>query len=384
MKHSVTSKQTADSIALVVFLVSTASVSIRAESPAIDSTRDFIRVEGQRLVGPDGNDFRIRGMTAGSTAADPIEKDYEEFARSKFNAVTVFLSYRRFHTEDAPDKYIGVGWKRVDEHLALARKYGLRTILQMLLVEGAQFVPNKGEAFDYRIWVQPELQERFIRLWEAIAQRYKDEPQILGYGIFCEPVTSGTRQQWIDLANRTVARIRQIDKNHILFIERLYGEFGTRREMAGLDLAPERAFFVVPDTNVVYQFYFFERDEYTHQHAPWREDRDFNLQYPDAQFQIVYREAINDRGQVFRFDKNYLKFYIERQLEFGAKHKVPMFVWSFGLMKNCFTGKGGFRWLEDTKSLFDTHKLAWSFAPYRDDDIGISDHPEALSLLASP
>ena len=44
--------------------------------------------------------------------------------------------------------------------------------------------------------------------------------------------------------------------------------------MSGLDLSPERAFFLVADPNVIYQFYFFERDEYTHQHAPWREDRD--------------------------------------------------------------------------------------------------------------
>jgi endoglucanase len=198
-------------------------------APAVDSVRDFIHVDGQRLVAPGGGDFRIRAIGAGSTAADPVEKDYEEIARLKFNAVTVTLGYPRFYTEAAPEKYIELGWKRLDEHIALARKHGLRVILQMLDVEGAQFVPNKGEAFDYRIWVQPELQERFIKLWEAIAQRYKDEPQVLGYGIFCEPVVSGTRQQWIDLANKAVARIRKIDNNHILFIERLYGEFGTRR-----------------------------------------------------------------------------------------------------------------------------------------------------------
>jgi hypothetical protein len=33
-----------------------------------------------------------------------------------------------------------------------------------------------------------------------------------------------------------------------------------------------------------------------------------------------------ERGRLFPFDKNYLKFYLERQLEFGAKHKVPMLV----------------------------------------------------------
>jgi aryl-phospho-beta-D-glucosidase BglC (GH1 family) len=303
-------------------------------APAVASVRDFIHVDGQRLVAPGGGDFQIRAIGAGSTAADPVEKDYEEIARLKFNAVTVMLGYSRFYTEAAPEKYTELGWKRLDEHLTLARKYGLHVILQMLTVEGAQFVPSKGEAFDYRIWVQPELQERFVKLWEAIAERYKEEPQILGYGIFCEPVVSGTRQHWIDLANKAVARIRNIDKNHILFIERLYGEFGTRREMAGLDLSPERSFFLVADRNVVYQFYFFERDEYTHQHAPWREDRDNSLHYPEPRFEIVYREAVNDRGRVFRFDKDYLSFYLTRQLEFGSKHKVPMFVWAFGPLKN--------------------------------------------------
>ena len=361
---------------VLVLMASTAA-------PAADSTHDFVHVDAQRLVAPGGADFRIRDIAAGSTAADPVEKDYEEIARLRFNAVTVMLGYRHFYTEAAPEKYIEAGWEGLDKHLTLARKYGLHIILQMLIVEGAQFVPSKGETFDYRIWVQPDLQERFLKLWEAIAERYKDEPQLIGYGIFCEPVVSGTRQQWIDLANKAVARIRNIDKNHVLFIERLYGEFGTRREMAGLDLSPERSFFLVADRNVVYQFYFFERDEYTHQHAPWREDRDKSLHYPEPRFEIVYREAVNDRGQVFRFDKDYLNFYLARQLEFGSKHRVPMFVWAFGLLKNCFQGQGGLQWLKDTRGLFDDHNLHWSYSDYRSDDSGISDNPEALRILTS-
>lgn len=351
-------------------------------SAAAESAPQFVHVEGQRLVAPEGGDFHVRAMGTGSTAVEASEKDYEQIARLKFNAATVFLGYKRFYNEAEPDKYLDAGWRRLEQHLAFGRKYGLRVILQMLAIEGAQFVPTKGEAFDYRIWVQPELQERFIKLWEAIAQRYKDEPQILGYGIFAEPVTAGTRQQWIDLANKTVGRIRKIDSRHIIFVERLYGEFGTRREMSGLDLNPERAFFVMSDPNVVYQFYFFERDEYTHQHAPWREDRDTSVHYPDPRFEVVYREAVNNRGRVFPFDKNYLKFYLERQLEFGAKHKVPMFVWSFGLMKNCFQGQGGMEWLRDTTSLFREHSVDWSFGPYRDDDSGVSDNPEALEVLS--
>src|SRR4029453_19076437 len=196
------------------------------EEARFDVVRRFgSQPQASRLpsAGHSGRERRGRWLRAESGG-----KEFAEIARLKVNAVTVILGYRRFYTEDAPDKYIELGWKRLDQHLALARKYRLRVILQMLAVEGAQFVPSKGEAFDYRIWVQPELQERFLKLWEAIASRYKDERKILGYGIFCEPVVSGTRQQWINLANKAVARIRNVDKNHILFIERLYGEFGTR------------------------------------------------------------------------------------------------------------------------------------------------------------
>ena len=92
---------------------------------------------------------------------------------------------------------------------------------------------------------------------------------------------------------------------------------------------------------------------------------------------------MNGRVRVFPFDKNYLRFYLEQQLEFGARHKVPMFVWSFGLMKNCFQGQGGLEWLRDTTPLFREHNVDWSFGPYRDNDSGVGDNPEALQVLSA-
>jgi len=358
----------------------TSSEPAPASSPG--SSREYVRVAGQRLIAAGDREFRIRAIGAGSLSADPIEDDYERIAQLKFNAVTVMLSYQRLYNEAKPGEYLESGWQRLDAHLALARKYGLYLILEMADVEGAQFVPSKGQAVDYRVWIEPELQEKFCKLWEAIATHYKNAPEILGYGVLCEPVVAGTRQQWIDLASKAAARIRNVDKNHILFMERIYGGFSTRREMSGVDLNPERSFFLIPDSNVVYQFYFFERDEYTHQHAPWREDRDADLRYPAPKFEIVYREALNDRGRILLFDRNYLSFYLTRQLDFGRKHKMPMFVWDFGLLKNCFHEKGGLQWLQDTRELFDRHQLHWSYVAYRDDDFGINYHSDALRVLA--
>src|SRR5262249_60474796 len=58
-----------------------------ATSSASELAGDFIHVNGQRLVAPGGGEFHIRAIGTGSTAADPSEKDYQEMARLKFNAV---------------------------------------------------------------------------------------------------------------------------------------------------------------------------------------------------------------------------------------------------------------------------------------------------------
>lgn len=239
----------------------------------------FIHVEGQHLVTPEGYEFTIHGVGVGTLRREAVEKDYEEIAGLNLNTLTLTLDYRDFYASAQPKRYIDLGWRRLDQHLASARKHHLYLILQMCGIEGSQFIPLKGATFDYRIWVDPDLQRRFLDLWQKIAEHYHEEKQIIGYGIFCEPVTSGTSKQWVDLANKAVSRIRSVDQNNVLFIERVYGEFGTRRELSGIDFSPERSLFLVADSNVVYQFYFFERDEDTHQQAPWREDRDRALPY---------------------------------------------------------------------------------------------------------
>jgi hypothetical protein len=60
-----------------------------------------------------------------------------------------------------------------------------------------------------------------------------------------------------------------------------------------------------------------------------------------------------------------------------------MFVWAFGLMKNCFRGQGGLQWLRDVVDLFQKQNLNWSYSDYRDDDFGIGDNPEAKTILTS-
>jgi hypothetical protein len=356
----------------------------RADDSAIRGNQ-FIRTSGRSLIGENNKEIFLRGVVfSSSSLSPPAEEDYQDVAKLNMNAVRLMLEYRLFYEPDAPNSYKEDAWQWLDAHIALARKHHIYLILQMGDVEGAQFVPTKRFPFDYRIWNDGQLQDRFVNLWRAIAERYKNEAHIAGYSLFCEPVVSGTVEQWLQLANRTVKEIRRTDRNHILFIERIYGENGVRREMSGVDLPPEKAFFLVDDTNAVYEFYFFESDEYTHQFAPWRADVQKSIVYPDQDMKIIYKEEPDRAGKAFDLNKDYLRFYLRRQTEFGKKHNVPMFVWGFGLIRNCFEpGKGGAPWLTDVTDLFTAEALSWTFYSYYDKDfVSLSDSAEAKRILS--
>src|SRR5262249_53946766 len=113
------------------------------------------------------------------------------------------------------------------------------------------------------LWTVPENQARFIALWRAIAERYKREPVIAGYDFLNEPRPTATRKQWHELAARTAAAVREVDREHILFVERV-NSVGDDWEMDD-----DRNFFLIPDENAVYEFHFYSPFEYSHQYTSW-------------------------------------------------------------------------------------------------------------------
>jgi hypothetical protein len=103
--------------------------------------------------------------------------------------------------------------------------------------------------------------------------------------------------------------------------------------------------------------------------------------YPDPAVVIEYRED-DAPARSFGFDQEYLRFYLERQLEFREAHGVPMCVWGFGLNRACSeSGRGGLDWLGDVVGLFDDAELSWTLLTYRDEFFGIADNTAVEALL---
>ena len=247
---------------------------------------DLLRVRGAAIVDGKGRPVVLRGVSFGnevwSNARLPRrhhdEADYQRVAAMGMNAVRFYLNYKTFEADAAPGQYLDDGWQWLDDNVAWAKRHGVYLILNMHVPPGGFQSLGAGKA----LWDRPEVQDRLIALWTAIARHCKGEPTIAGYDLLNEPVVTKAARQWRDLAARIAVAIRTVDTEHMLFVERLNSVAGDWSEDA------ERGFFRIPDPNTVYEFHFYKPFHFTHQSASWVPFAAENVRYPDARAEVEW------------------------------------------------------------------------------------------------
>lgn len=237
----------------------------------------FLHVSGKNIVDEKGNQVWLRGVAFGNEVwsekevpnTHHNEADMERVKLMNMNVVRFYLNYKTFESDASPYQYKQTGWNWIDQNIAWAKKHGIYLILNMHAPQGGY--QSQGTGND--LWQVEENQKRLCSLWAAIAQRYKDEKQIAGYGPVNEPVPTTSMAQWTSLASRLAGSIRQKDTNHILFIEKAIYVKGSPED-ANLN------FPVINDKNVVYEFHMYDPIRYTHQMFNWAGFSDGG-KYPD-------------------------------------------------------------------------------------------------------
>lgn len=85
--------------------------------------------------------------------------------------------------------------------------------------------PAVLSAFDHFWRNEAAIQEAAARAWRAVAARLGDEPNVVGYDLFNEPVPGPTtfadfeRRQLPEFLNRTIDRIRDVDTETAIWVE---------------------------------------------------------------------------------------------------------------------------------------------------------------------
>jgi len=329
---------------------------------AEQEARDVV-MRGVNLLTNQGLDLEGRLMT---------EADVRQIAQWGMSVVRA--GFCRVENPDRPFEYNEEAFKRIDGCLDWCEKHGLRCVLCMwddeTSVGGLARSPGK-------VWSDRQLQERFIKLWAAVAKRYKDRPTTLYFELMNEP-RAVEHEDWNRLARSATKAVRAVDKRHTIIVES--NKWGSTKTFP--DLKP------TGDPNTIYSFHFYDPIIFTNQHAPWmiafsqfytetvpypgappRLD-EYIARLPGYTDQVSRRDLENSRGV---WNKDRLEGLLKPALEFSQKHGAPLFCGEFGANWRA-PRESALNWLGDVLDLFSKHGVSWTYWYYRDMDFGIFDN----------
>jgi endoglucanase len=308
----------------------------------------FMHTSGREITGVDGRPFLIRGTNLGNwlvpegymfkfkntnsprmineTIVQLIgpseaaafwkkyldnyitEADIHYLKMIGVNSIRLPFNYRLFTNED----YLGAndpdrGFQLLDKLVGWCKKEGLFIILDMHCAPGGQTGDNIDDGWGYPFLFESEENKQLtIDTWRKIAERYKNEPTIMGYDLLNEPIA-----HFFDAAKlnpllepfykRLVKEIRAVDTNHIIFLGG--AQWNTNFKVFGAPF----------DSNVVYTFH----------------------KYGDGP----------NQGSIQRF------------IDFRDKYNVPIYAGE--------TGENTDEWVADFRKVLEDNHIGWHFWPYK-------------------
>jgi len=252
---------------LFLFLSFAVLCTIQASSlKSKNNGKPFLKVKGQDIVTPNGESFLIQGINLGNwlnpegymflfqdvSSYRLIDQAFREMVGPDFtdqfwktfkdnyitrediayikqtgmNSIRLPFHYKLFTDED----YMGLksnqdGFARVDSIIKWCKAEGLYVILDMHDAPGGQTGDNIDDSYGYPWLFESETSKQlFSEIWKKIADRYKNEPTVLGYDLLNEPIaTYFTNKEEINkllvpVYKRGVEAIRSVDPNHIILL----------------------------------------------------------------------------------------------------------------------------------------------------------------------
>lgn len=267
------------------------------------------------------------------------EPDFALAAEIGINTIRLSISHESIEVRDQPGQWYEGGFARIQQLLDWCAKYDLMAILDLHNALG-----REGGG-DPRLWREPQYQDRFVAVWQEIARRFKDNPQVIAYEPLNEPEPQHVRDMaerhavWNSLAQRTSRAIREIDPDRPIIINSI--EYAHPSAFKGLELSG------VPNT--VYSFHWYDPKPFHMQKRPTLQDKQ-TYHYPD----VIYGRAWNRRTILESW---------QPALQFAREHDVPLFCGEFGCVSDC-PEMEDMVWLLDVISLFDQNAIGWTYYHY--------------------
>ena len=196
------------------------------------------------------------------------EADIHQIASWGMDHVRLPVDYPVLEDDDRPFTYKDDGFACLDRCLEWCDQHHLGLVLDLHKAPGFAFYTLASNS----LFSDAHMQERFLALWTALAERYRSIGNNLVFELLNEIVLPDSAP-WNALARRAVQAIRRVDPQRMIMIGG--NHYNTASELANLDL--------YADPNVVYTFHCYAPMLFTHQKAHWvAAQRDFSqpVEYP--------------------------------------------------------------------------------------------------------
>jgi aryl-phospho-beta-D-glucosidase BglC (GH1 family) len=262
------------------------------------------------------------------------EHDIKLIKESGANCIRVPFNYRLVEFEERAFSLNEEGLKYLDRVVEWCEAYGLYCILDLHAAPGAQNPDWHSDCVgEPEFFKDPFNQDRYLRLWHFLADRYKNSSAVAGYDVLNEPIVPLHQELALkDLYERVTKEIRDVDQNHIIFLE-------------GSEWSARIFFLGTPkDKNTAYSVHAYVPTEFAFNWIP-------GLTYPGK---------INN----ISWNKNVIELLAKQYKNYVAKHNVPLYVGEFGV--NCRDGNyGELTWVKDVLYIFEKNRFHWTYWTYK-------------------
>jgi len=200
-----------------------------------------VSVDGDRLVAG-GKELRLRGINWGWWQLSGTRYTEEDMRnQAEWGANMLRLAFTYTDVENKLDE--------IDEVVQWAKKHNQYVILDMHVVPGGQNPAHYTDGGKNLIWRDEAMQQRFLALWQTLAEKYRDEPTVAAYEMLNEPCSQRPDPALlVALAKRCHAAIREKDPKKVIVMTG--DQWGNAR-----DLKDE---IKLDDPQILYTFHFYE------------------------------------------------------------------------------------------------------------------------------
>jgi aryl-phospho-beta-D-glucosidase BglC (GH1 family) len=306
--------------------------------------------------------FAQSSLNAKSLSRKISDSDIQLIKSMGFRHVRLPIDPDVLFNENAPSILNSDNIQYVDRAIDMITAQGLAVIVDM----------HPKNMFKQRIFEDPEFFNSFSSFWKSFAQHLSNrDPKLVFLEVLNEPAVDSP-ERWNSLQQQLIQSMRSGAPNHTLI-----ASSNLRTENGWDSIGGIEALRPVSDSNVVYNFHFYQPKIFVSQGAKWTWKTVLpyvkNVPYPSSPEAVtpLISSTNNElvRKQLILYGKqrwNYqrLESMIARAGEWAKLNNVRLTCNEFGVYRVGSPAKDRNAWIKDVRSLLEKNQIGWSLWNY--------------------